>query len=177
MKCLCVPVRTDCCFSPDDKLLVTGTSVKKEEGNGTLAFFDRTSFQKVHEIEVTDAVSFFFSWFGTCLLLIFFSGSATLAWYGEKSRSKESGLKRKVSKVKGKQAESGVMWPFVIPTKLWQRSFWMFICTAFEAQLKFNYRHVPSTSTGRECTVKYVSIRCTFWARVSKNLCDEGSQP
>lgn len=55
--CLSIPVRTDCCFSPDDKLLITGTSVKKDEGNGKLAFFDRMSFEKVHEIEVTNAVS------------------------------------------------------------------------------------------------------------------------
>ncbi|XP_047229176.1 WD repeat-containing protein 70 [Girardinichthys multiradiatus] len=46
---------TDCCFSPDDKLVVTGTSVKKEEGNGKLVFFDRASFQKVYEIDVTNA--------------------------------------------------------------------------------------------------------------------------
>uniref|UniRef100_A0A1A8S8T9 WD repeat-containing protein 70 n=3 Tax=Nothobranchius TaxID=28779 RepID=A0A1A8S8T9_9TELE len=46
---------TDCCFSPDDKLVVTGTSVKKDEGNGKLVFFDRLSFQKVYEIEVTNA--------------------------------------------------------------------------------------------------------------------------
>lgn len=51
------PSRTDCCFSPDDRLVVTGTSVKKEEGNGKLVFFDRASFQKVYEIEVTNAVS------------------------------------------------------------------------------------------------------------------------
>uniref|UniRef100_A0A6Q2ZPK5 WD repeat-containing protein 70 n=1 Tax=Esox lucius TaxID=8010 RepID=A0A6Q2ZPK5_ESOLU len=46
---------TDCCFSPDDKLLVTGTSVKKDQGNGKLVFFDRATFQKVYEIEVTNA--------------------------------------------------------------------------------------------------------------------------
>ncbi|XP_034751799.1 WD repeat-containing protein 70 [Etheostoma cragini] len=46
---------TDCCFSPDDKLLVTGTSVKKDEGQGKLVFFERASFQKVYEIEVTNA--------------------------------------------------------------------------------------------------------------------------
>ncbi|CAG5867459.1 WD repeat-containing protein 70 [Menidia menidia] len=46
---------TDCCFSPDDKLIVTGTSMKKEEGNGKLVFFDRVSFQKVYEVEVTNA--------------------------------------------------------------------------------------------------------------------------
>uniref|UniRef100_A0A8C9TUK3 WD repeat-containing protein 70 n=1 Tax=Scleropages formosus TaxID=113540 RepID=A0A8C9TUK3_SCLFO len=46
---------TDCSFSPDDQLLVTGTSVKKDEGNGKLVFFNRTSFQKVYEIEVANA--------------------------------------------------------------------------------------------------------------------------
>lgn len=56
--CVIFPIRTDCCFSPDDKLLVTGTSVKKEEGNGKLVFFERASFQKVYEIEVTNAVSY-----------------------------------------------------------------------------------------------------------------------
>uniref|UniRef100_A0A3B4FN05 WD repeat-containing protein 70 n=1 Tax=Pundamilia nyererei TaxID=303518 RepID=A0A3B4FN05_9CICH len=38
-----------------DKLLVTGTSVKKDEGNGKLVFFDRISFQRVYEIDVTNA--------------------------------------------------------------------------------------------------------------------------
>ncbi|XP_060617390.2 WD repeat-containing protein 70 [Anolis sagrei] len=46
---------TDCCFSPDDKLLVTGTSVKKGHGNGKLLFFERETFKKVYEIDVTDA--------------------------------------------------------------------------------------------------------------------------
>ncbi|XP_015703962.2 WD repeat-containing protein 70 isoform X1 [Coturnix japonica] len=46
---------TDCCFSPDDKILVTGTSVKKGGGSGKLFFFDRETFQKLYEIEVTDA--------------------------------------------------------------------------------------------------------------------------
>ncbi|XP_074425872.1 WD repeat-containing protein 70 [Larus michahellis] len=46
---------TDCCFSPDDKILVTGTSVKKGGGSGKLIFFYRDTFQKLYEIEVTDA--------------------------------------------------------------------------------------------------------------------------
>ncbi|XP_016296071.1 WD repeat-containing protein 70-like [Sinocyclocheilus anshuiensis] len=50
---------TDCCFSPDDKLLLTGTSVKKGEGNGKLLFFERESLQKVYEIEVADADTHF----------------------------------------------------------------------------------------------------------------------
>ncbi|XP_051907514.1 WD repeat-containing protein 70 isoform X1 [Hippocampus zosterae] len=46
---------TDCCFSPDDQLVMTGTSVKRDEGNGKLVFFDRATFQRVYEIEVTNA--------------------------------------------------------------------------------------------------------------------------
>lgn len=54
--------RTDCCFSPDDKLIVTGTSVQRGCGNGKLVFFERRTFQRVYEIDITDAVcSFFFS--------------------------------------------------------------------------------------------------------------------
>ena len=31
--------------------------MRKDEGSGMLVFFDRTSFKKVYEIEVTNAVS------------------------------------------------------------------------------------------------------------------------
>ncbi|RMC16632.1 hypothetical protein DUI87_06570 [Hirundo rustica rustica] len=55
VKCFIFFNRTDCCFSPDDKILVTGTSVKKGGGSGKLFFFYRETFQKLYEIEVTDA--------------------------------------------------------------------------------------------------------------------------
>ncbi|KAB0369845.1 hypothetical protein FD755_018838 [Muntiacus reevesi] len=48
---------TDCCFSPDDKLVVTGTSVQRGCGSGKLVFFERRTFQRVYEIDITDAVS------------------------------------------------------------------------------------------------------------------------
>lgn len=40
---------TGCDFSPDDTLIVTGTSVRRNEGQGKLVFFDKTSFKKVYE--------------------------------------------------------------------------------------------------------------------------------
>nr|CAG4638327.1 EOG090X0364 [Cyclestheria hislopi] len=43
---------TDCIFSPDDRLLVTGTSFQKNENGGKVVFFDRQNFEKVYEIEV-----------------------------------------------------------------------------------------------------------------------------
>lgn len=51
--------RTDCCFSPDDKLIVTGTSVQRGCGSGKLVFFERRTFQRVYEIHITDAVRIF----------------------------------------------------------------------------------------------------------------------
>ena len=43
---------TDCCFSPDDRLLMTGTSFKKGESGGRVVFHDRNTFEKVYEINV-----------------------------------------------------------------------------------------------------------------------------
>lgn len=58
---------------------------------------------------------------------------------GKNPEERSLGERGKFKKVKGKQAESGMMWPFVFPTKLWQRSFWHFsvhsIWVATEIQL------------------------------------------
>jgi hypothetical protein len=44
-------------FSPDNSLLVTGTSMKKGETEGKMVFFDRNTFSKVHEMTVSNSVS------------------------------------------------------------------------------------------------------------------------
>ncbi|XP_071490970.1 WD repeat-containing protein 70-like [Diadema antillarum] len=41
---------SDCCFSPDDKLVVAGLSVRKEQ-QGRLVFFERETFRRVTELE------------------------------------------------------------------------------------------------------------------------------
>ena len=43
--------RTDCLFSPDDRLVVTGTSVKKGEGCGKLVVLDRLTLARVAELD------------------------------------------------------------------------------------------------------------------------------
>lgn len=65
-------IRTDCCFSPDDKLLLTGTSVRKDEGNGKLMFFERQSLQKVYEIEVANTVGYYYELCSAESLLVMF---------------------------------------------------------------------------------------------------------
>jgi hypothetical protein len=77
-------LRTSCFFSPDEKLIGTGTSVRKGQvviltfcielflmrtnnncpfnifqGNGKLVFYEKSTFKKVHEYSVTDSVSFY----------------------------------------------------------------------------------------------------------------------
>lgn len=46
---------TDCAFSPDDRLVVTGTSLNKGEEIGKLIFLESDTFNLVTEIEVTNA--------------------------------------------------------------------------------------------------------------------------
>ncbi|WAR23141.1 WDR70-like protein [Mya arenaria] len=45
---------TDVLFSPDDRLVLTGLSVKKNEGKGKLLFMDRESLGTLTELEVSD---------------------------------------------------------------------------------------------------------------------------
>ena len=44
--------RTDVQFSPDDKLVVTGLSVKPGEDVGRLVFMDRQTLQTVSQLDV-----------------------------------------------------------------------------------------------------------------------------
>ena len=39
--------QTECCFSPDDRLILTGTSMEKGDKAGKLIFFDKETFDKV----------------------------------------------------------------------------------------------------------------------------------
>lgn len=43
---------TSVSFSPNDKYILTGTSVKKDEGPGKLCIFERDTLKKVEEVEV-----------------------------------------------------------------------------------------------------------------------------
>ena len=45
--------QTDVEFSPDDRLVVTGTSCDKGEEGGKLIFFDKTTFQRAFEMTPT----------------------------------------------------------------------------------------------------------------------------
>ena len=46
---------TDCCFSPDDKMVLTATSKGKGEESGKLIFYEKESFNKVYEMAIGDS--------------------------------------------------------------------------------------------------------------------------
>ena len=50
-----VVCRTDVAFSPDDRLVITGTSVDKGSTDyGSLVFLDRENLQKVYDLPVVE---------------------------------------------------------------------------------------------------------------------------
>jgi len=55
---LLILFRTDCVFSPNDRLLLTGVSVKKNAGPGKLVLLDRTDLEVVSELSIAESVSF-----------------------------------------------------------------------------------------------------------------------
>ena len=46
---------TECSFSPDDRMVVTGTSMDKGDKSGKLVFFQKDNFDKVMEMDVGES--------------------------------------------------------------------------------------------------------------------------
>lgn len=46
---------TDCTFSPNDSMVLTGESLKPGQATGRLLFFDTVSFSKVNEVTITNS--------------------------------------------------------------------------------------------------------------------------
>ncbi|XP_060097013.1 WD repeat-containing protein 70-like [Heteronotia binoei] len=111
---------TDCCFSPDDKLLVTGTSVKKGGGHGKLLFFERETLKEVHEIDVTDASVVRCLWHPKLNQIMVGTGNGLAKVYYDPLKS-QRGAKLCVVKTtrKGRQAETlaqdSIITPHALP--------------------------------------------------------------
>ncbi|XP_047713977.1 WD repeat-containing protein 70 isoform X1 [Prionailurus viverrinus] len=98
---------TDCCFSPDDKLVVTGTSVQRGCGSGKLVFFERRTFQRVYEIDITDASVVRCLWHPKLNQIMVGTGNGLAKVYYDPNKS-QRGAKLCVVKTqrKAKQAET-----------------------------------------------------------------------
>ncbi|XP_045141191.1 WD repeat-containing protein 70 [Echinops telfairi] len=98
---------TDCCFSPDDQLIVTGTSVQRGRGSGKLVFFDRKTFQRAYEIDITDASVVRCLWHPKLNQIMVGTGNGLAKVYYDPNKS-QRGAKLCVVKTqrKAKQAET-----------------------------------------------------------------------
>ncbi|XP_053304091.1 WD repeat-containing protein 70 isoform X2 [Spea bombifrons] len=96
---------SDCCFSPDDKLLVTGTSVKKGGGSGKLIFFSMVDFQKAYEIQVTDASVVRCLWHPKLNQIMVGTGNGLVKVYYDPVKS-QRGAKLCVVKTKRKERQA-----------------------------------------------------------------------
>lgn len=51
--------RTDCVFSPDDRMIITAVSMDKGGEYGKVVFFDRETFSTVYEMKIQGTVRLF----------------------------------------------------------------------------------------------------------------------
>ncbi|XP_059622309.1 gastrulation defective protein 1 homolog [Phlebotomus argentipes] len=78
---------TDCVFSPDDAVLVTGESLDKGKDAATLHFFDTRTSERVHEIPVTDSHVIKVLWHPKLNQIFVGCGNGTIKCFYDEKRS------------------------------------------------------------------------------------------
>lgn len=78
---------TDCTFSPDDNIIVTGESVKRGETNGKMLFYDTKTQNKIKEIVVTDSHVIRTVWHPRLQQIFVGCGNGVVKVYYNESRS------------------------------------------------------------------------------------------
>jgi WD40 repeat protein len=111
---------TDCCFSPDDKMIVTATSKGKGEESGKLIFYEKESFNKVYEMGVGESHVIRALWHPKLNQIMVGCGDGTVRVYYDPEKS-INGAKlcvvRKKAKAKGVSfiAKEHIITPYSLP--------------------------------------------------------------
>eukprot|EP00088_Acartia_fossae_P016822 TRINITY_DN1947_c0_g1_i1.p1 TRINITY_DN1947_c0_g1~~TRINITY_DN1947_c0_g1_i1.p1 ORF type:complete len:722 (+),score=178.20 TRINITY_DN1947_c0_g1_i1:39-2168(+) len=79
--------QTECCFSPDDRLILTGTSMEKGDKAGKLIFFDKETFDKAFEMEVGNSHVIRAAWHPKLNQIMVGSGDGVVRVYYDPERS------------------------------------------------------------------------------------------
>lgn len=99
---------TDCMFSPDDSLVITGESLRKGQTSGRVLFYDTTHFNLVHEIKAADSHIIKTLWHPKLNQIFVGCGDGTVkCLYDPKNSSR--GAKLCVIKVHRKRASTEVL--------------------------------------------------------------------
>ena len=78
---------TECSFSPDDKMILTGTSVNRGEKAGKLIFFEKETFNKVSEMEVGNSHVVKAKWHPKLNQMLVGTGDGVVKLYYDQDRS------------------------------------------------------------------------------------------
>ena len=105
---------TECSFSPDDRMLVTGTSMDRGDTHGKLVFFEKDSFEKVLEMDAGESHVIKALWHPKLNQIMAGCGDGVVRLYYDPERSVK-GAKLCVVRTKSKaKAVSYVANPYII---------------------------------------------------------------
>ncbi|PSN55116.1 Gastrulation defective protein 1 [Blattella germanica] len=111
---------TDCNFSPDDGIILTGESIKRGETSGRLLFFNTKTFETVNEITVTDSHVIRAVWHAKLNQIFVGCGNGTVKVYYDNNRSMRGAklcvvkTRRKVKQVEVVAAQQ-ILTPHALP--------------------------------------------------------------
>ncbi|XP_069704129.1 gastrulation defective protein 1 homolog [Periplaneta americana] len=111
---------TDCSFSPDDNMILTGESVKKGQIFGRLLFYNSRTFEEVNEITVTDSHVIKAVWHPKLNQIFVGCGNGTVKVYYDNNRSMRGAklcvvkTRRKVKQVEVVAAQQ-ILTPHALP--------------------------------------------------------------
>nr|XP_054764325.1 WD repeat-containing protein 70-like [Lytechinus pictus] len=97
----------ECCFSPDDKMILAGQSVRREQ-EGKLMFYDRTTFKKITELECGQGSVVRCMWHPKLNQIIIGSGSGLAKVFYDPNRS-HRGAKLCMVKKRRKRVEPDIV--------------------------------------------------------------------
>ncbi|XP_064604779.1 WD repeat-containing protein 70-like [Liolophura sinensis] len=111
---------TDCLFSPDDRLVVTGLSVKKNEAAGKLVFLDRETLDIAHSMDVTTSSVVRCVWHPKLNQIVVGCGNGKVKLYYDPKKSQRGAMlcvvktKRKTKHVEV-MADKHIITPYALP--------------------------------------------------------------
>ena len=111
---------TECSFSPDDKMVMTGTSMDRGESSGKLIFFEKDTFNKVSEMEIGNSHVIKALWHPKLNQMMVGSGDGIVRMYFDPDRSL-NGAKLCIGKTKTKakttqyMATQQIITPYSLP--------------------------------------------------------------
>lgn len=111
---------TDCCFSPDDSMILTGESLRKEDKNAHIVIYNAKTFELVNKIPVTDSHVIKTIWHPKLNQIIVGCGNGVIkCFYDEKKSLRGAKLCVTKTYVKKKHAEvvgvTQVITPHALP--------------------------------------------------------------